>query len=53
MQFNQVIKLFIDDLKFFSDELFEQENISVFINIVEPVDVGSDCPSQLPSVCAL
>ena len=50
MKLNQISQLFIENLELFANELLKQEDIPVLVNIVEPVNVGSDGSTQLPSV---
>ena len=53
VKFDQIRQLFIKDLKLFSNEFLKQENIPIFVDVIQPVNVGSDGSSQLPSVGSL
>lgn len=53
VEIDQILQFFIEDLELFSDELFEEENVSVFVDVVKSVDIWSDGSSELPSVCGL
>ena len=53
MELNQISQLLIKNLKFFSNELLKQEDIPVLIDIIQPVNIGSDGSSQLPPVGSL
>lgn len=50
---DQVAQLLVDDLELLPDKLLEQEDIPVLVYIIEPVDVRTDGPPQLPSVRCL
>ena len=53
MQRDQVFQLVIDDLELFADELFKQKDISILIDVVESVDVGTQCTPYLPTIRVL
>lgn len=50
MEFNKITEFFVDDFELFSDEFLKEENVSVFIDVIKSVNVGSDGSSELPSV---
>ena len=53
VQGDQVLQLVVYDLELFPDELLEQEDIAVFVHVVQPVYVRADGPPQLPPVRVL
>jgi hypothetical protein len=50
---NQIFELIIDDLEFLTDEFFEEEDVSVFVDIVEAIDVSTQRAANLPPVGTL
>lgn len=41
MQFDEIVKLSVDDGELLSNELLEHENVFVFVDIVQSVHIGS------------
>lgn len=52
MEIDQILKLIIYYLELFPDELFEQKYISILIDIIKSIDVGSQSTPDLPSIRA-
>lgn len=50
VQLDEVQQLSVDDGELLSDELFEEEDVSVLVDVVEPVDVGTQSAADLPAV---
>lgn len=50
VELNKVQQFSVDYGEFFADELFEEEDVSVLVDVVETVDVGTQCASDLPSI---
>jgi hypothetical protein len=50
---DQILQLVVYDLELLADELFEEEDVSVLVDVEEPVDVGSEGSSDLPTVGVL
>ncbi len=50
---DQILQLVVYDLELLADELFEEEDVSVFVDVEETVDVGSEGSSDLPTVGVL
>ena len=50
VKFDEVVEFAVDDGELVGDELFEHEDVFVFVDVVESVDVGTQSPSDLPSV---
>ena len=53
VKFNEIVELSVDDGELIGYKLFEHEDIFVFMDVVESVDVGTEGPADLPSVCFL
>lgn len=50
---NQVLELVVYYFKLFPNEFFEKENVSVFVDVEQSVDVGPDGSSDLPTIGVL
>ena len=50
MKSSQITEFLVDDIELFSDEFFKHEDVFVFINVVESIDIGPKRSPHLPSV---
>lgn len=50
MQLDEVQQLSVDDGELLADELFEEEDVSILVDVVEPVDIGTQGSADLPAV---
>lgn len=53
MKIDQILQLYIDDIKFPSDELFKDKNIPIFVYIIKTIDIWTNRTTNLPSICEL
>lgn len=53
MKIDQIFQLYIDDIKFPSDELFKDKNIPIFVYIIKTIDIWTNRTTNLPSICEL
>lgn len=53
VQVDQIFQLIVDDLELLPDELLKQEDISILVDVVKPVDVGTQCTPDLPTIRTL
>lgn len=50
VQLDEVQQFSVDDGELLADELFEEEDVPVLVDVVEPVDVGTQSSADLPAV---
>ena len=53
MKIDQILQLYIDDIKFPSDELFKDKNIPIFVYIIKTIDIWTNRTTNLPSISEL
>jgi hypothetical protein len=50
MKSSEIAEFLVDNIELFSDEFFKHEDIFVFVNVVQTIDIGTKSSSHLPSV---
>ena len=52
MKCNQIFELIVNDLKLFTNEFFKEENVSILVDVIETVDIGTQRATNLPAISA-
>lgn len=53
MELYQIAEFLVDDFELLPDELLKQEDVPIFVDVIQSVDVRPDSSSELPPVCRL
>ena len=50
MELNQISQFFVKNIELFSNKFLKQEDIFIFIHIVEPINISTKSSSYLPFI---